>query len=126
MISREIASTAKALLDAADGVGFSNQFLDTAFHTVASAYDQAEQAAMGDGVLGSLQGAADLLVAMQEAKFAPPHALALIGCWLEGVAHHVADLEGTTPAPARAAGATILRFPGPSVVPSQEPRGDAA
>ena len=126
MISRDIASTGKALLAAADGVGFSNRFLDTAFHTVAAAYDQAEQAAMGDGVLGSLQGAADLLVAMQEAKFAPPHALALIGCWLEGVAHHVAELEGTTPVPARAAGATILPFPGSRVVPIRGGRGDAA
>ncbi len=126
MIGEKIASTGRALLDAADGAGVNGDFLSTAFHAIASAYDQAEQAAMGDGVLRSLQGAADLVVAMQEAKFAPPHALALLGCWLEGVAHHVAELEGTSPVPARAAGATILPFPGSRVVPIRGGRGDAA
>ena len=126
MIAQKIEGCARTLFDATHCDRVDVDFLDNAFHVLAGCHEVAREAGMDEAVLWSLQGAADLAVAMQQSRFVSQPALAVVACWLEGLAEELKNIESTTPVPVRPAGAVILPFRSSAAVPFRGPGAGGA
>ena len=116
-LGQKIANTGTSFCLEAQNGNVSENFLDCLFHAIATYHDQAVEAGLDDACIATLQGAADVVVAMQQANWWTKEACILVGCWLLEAGEYLAEREAGTAAPQEGSGGVVVPFRPPGTGP---------